>query len=315
MTETIIRLENLTKKYDDQYAVNNLSLSIKKGEIFGLLGPNGAGKTTTILMILGLSEPTSGKVTVCGIDSTRNPIGVKKRVGYLPDNVGFYTNMTGLENLVYTAELNGIYGEEAEKRAFELLERVDLLEAADKKTGTYSRGMRQRLGLADVLIKNPEVIILDEPTLGIDPEGVRDLLQLIKRLSKEEKITVLLSSHQLHQVQQICDRVGIFVKGELLAEGDLETLAKKLFIEDHFVIQVTVDEVRPELIDTLQTIPTVHNVEQFEQRLVIYCGEDVSAEISKRIVQSGTALLQLSKKDFGLDEIYHRYFEGREQND
>ena len=122
-------------------------------------------------MILGLSEPTSGKVTVCGIDSTRNPIGVKKRVGYLPDNVGFYGNMTGLENLVYTAELNGIYGEKAKKRAFELLERVDLLEAADKKTGTYSRGMRQRLGLADVLIKNPEVIILDEPTLGIDPEG------------------------------------------------------------------------------------------------------------------------------------------------
>ncbi|MFS8650466.1 MAG: ABC transporter ATP-binding protein [Caldibacillus sp.] len=313
MTETIIQLENLTKKYDDLYAVKNLSLSIKKGEIFGLLGPNGAGKTTTILMILGLSEPTSGKVTVCGIDSTRNPIGVKKRVGYLPDNVGFYGNMTGLENLVYTAELNGIYGEKAKKRAFELLERVDLLEAADKKTGTYSRGMRQRLGLADVLIKNPEVIILDEPTLGIDPEGVRDLLQLIKRLSEEEQITVLLSSHQLHQVQQICDRVGIFVKGKLLAEGDLDTLAKKLFIQDNYVIQVTVDEVTSELIKTIQSIPSVHKVERFDQRLEIYCGDDVSAEISKRIVQSGAALLRLNKKDFGLDEIYHRYFEGREE--
>lgn len=296
MTETIIQLENLTKKYDDLYAVKNLSLSIKKGEIFGLLGPNGAGKTTTILMILGLSEPTSGKVTVCGIDSTRNPIGVKKRVGYLPDNVGFYGNMTGLENLVYTAELNGIYGEKAKKRAFELLERVDLLEAADKKTGTYSRGMRQRLGLADVLIKNPEVIILDEPTLGIDPEGVRDLLQLIKRLSEEEQITVLLSSHQLHQVQQICDRVGIFVKGKLLAEGDLDTLAKKLFIQDNYVIQVTVDEVTSELIKTIQSIPSVHKVERFDQRLEIYCGDDVSAEISKRIVQSGAALLRLNKK-------------------
>jgi len=313
LTETIIQLENLTKKYDDLYAVKNLSLSIKKGEIFGLLGPNGAGKTTTILMILGLSEPTSGKVTVCGIDSTRNPIGVKKRVGYLPDNVGFYGNMTGLENLVYTAELNGIYGEKAKKRAFELLERVDLLEAADKKTGTYSRGMRQRLGLADVLIKNPEVIILDEPTLGIDPEGVRDLLQLIKRLSEEEQITVLLSSHQLHQVQQICDRVGIFVKGKLLAEGDLDTLAKKLFIQDNYVIQVTVDEVTSELIKTIQSIPSVHKVERFDQRLEIYCGDDVSAEISKRIVQSGAALLRLNKKDFGLDEIYHRYFEGREE--
>lgn len=315
MTEAIIQLKNLTKKYDEQYAVNDLSLTIKKGEIFGLLGPNGAGKTTTILMILGLSEPTSGKVTVCGIDSTRNPIGVKKRVGYLPDNVGFYTHMTGLENLMYTAQLNGIYGEKAEKRAFDLLEKVNLLDAAHKKTGKYSRGMRQRLGLADVLIKNPEVIILDEPTLGIDPEGVRELLKLIKQLSKEEKITVLLSSHQLHQVQQICDRVGIFVKGKLLAEGNLETLAKKLFIEDNFVIQVKVDPIRAELIEKMKSIPSVHKVEQLGQQLEIYCGEDVSAEISKLIVQSGANLLQLNKKDFGLDEIYHRYFEGRDEDD
>lgn len=315
MTEAIIQLKNLTKKYDEQYAVNDLSLTINKGEIFGLLGPNGAGKTTTILMILGLSEPTSGKVTVCGIDSTRNPIGVKKRVGYLPDNVGFYTHMTGLENLMYTAQLNGIYGEKAEKRAFDLLEKVNLLDAAHKKTGKYSRGMRQRLGLADVLIKNPEVIILDEPTLGIDPEGVRELLKLIKQLSKEEKITVLLSSHQLHQVQQICDRVGIFVKGKLLAEGNLETLAKKLFIEDNFVIQVKVDPIRAELIEKVKSIPSVHKVEQLGQQLEIYCGEDVSAEISKLIVQSGAHLLQLNKKDFGLDEIYHRYFEGRDEDD
>lgn len=315
MTEAIIQLKNLTKKYDEQYAVNDLSLTIKKGEIFGLLGPNGAGKTTTILMILGLSEPTSGKVTVCGIDSTRNPIGVKKRVGYLPDNVGFYTHMTGLENLMYTAQLNGIYGEKAEKRAFDLLEKVNLLDAAHKKTGKYSRGMRQRLGLADVLIKNPEVIILDEPTLGIDPEGVRELLKLIKQLSKEEKITVLLSSHQLHQVQQICDRVGIFVKGKLLAEGNLETLAKKLFIEDNFVIQVKVDPIRAGLIEKVKSIPSVHKVEQLGQQLEIYCGEDVSAEISKLIVQSGAHLLQLNKKDFGLDEIYHRYFEGRDEDD
>lgn len=315
MTEAIIQLKNLTKKYDEQYAVNDLSLTINKGEIFGLLGPNGAGKTTTILMILGLSEPTSGKVTVCGIDSTRNPIGVKKRVGYLPDNVGFYTHMTGLENLMYTAQLNGIYGEKAEKRAFDLLEKVNLLDAAHKKTGKYSRGMRQRLGLADVLIKNPEVIILDEPTLGIDPEGVRELLKLIKQLSKEEKITVLLSSHQLHQVQQICDRVGIFVKGKLLAEGNLETLAKKLFIEDNFVIQVKVDPIRAGLIEKVKSIPSVHKVEQLGQQLEIYCGEDVSAEISKLIVQSGAHLLQLNKKDFGLDEIYHRYFEGRDEDD
>src|SRR5690625_1252235 len=168
-------------------------------------------------MALGLSEPTSGTVTVNGIDSTNNPIDVKKIVGYLPDDVGFYHQMTGLENLIYTASLNAIDKEKATERALYLLKQVGLEDAKDKRTDKYSRGMRQRLGLADVLMKNPEIIILDEPTIGIDPEGIRELLGLIKELSVKEEITVLLSSHDLHQVQRICDRVGIFVKGKLLA--------------------------------------------------------------------------------------------------
>ncbi len=180
-------------------------------------------------MMLGLSEPTTGSVHVCGINSTSNPIEVKRRVGYLPDDLGFYEHMTGFENLLYTASLNGLSRKLAEERANYLLQRVGLTDATNKKAGKYSRGMRQRLGLADVLMKDPEVIILDEPTLGIDPEGVREILKLIQQLNKEDGITVLLSSHQLHQVQQICDRVGIFVKGKLLAEGNMEELAKQLF--------------------------------------------------------------------------------------
>ena len=144
MVNPIIQLENITKKYDEQLAVNHLSLSIEKGEIFGLLGPNGAGKTTTILMMLGLSEPTSGSISVCGWNPTRNPLDVKKEVGYLPDDVGFYQHMTGWQNLIYTAQLNGIPKEEAEKRANDLLQKVNLVDAADKKTGKYSRGMRDR---------------------------------------------------------------------------------------------------------------------------------------------------------------------------
>jgi ABC-2 type transport system ATP-binding protein len=310
VTTPIIQLDKLTKKYEEQLAVNNLSLSIHKGEIFGLLGPNGAGKTTTILMMLGLSEPTSGNITVCGINPTRNPIAVKKKVGYLPDDVGFYQHMTGLENLLYTAQLNGIPLDEAKKRAHHLLQKVDLLDAADKKTGKYSRGMRQRLGLADVLMKKPEVIILDEPTLGIDPEGVRDFLKLIRELNEEEQMTVLLSSHHLHQVQQICDRVGIFVKGELLAAGDMESLAKQLFVEDTFVIEIKVQPIHKELIERLQTIPNVNKVETVPSGIEIYCKEDVSAAISRAIIESGASLYQLQKKNFGLDEIYHRYFEG-----
>ena len=174
MNNNIIELTDLTKKYRSFTAVNNLSLTIRKGEIFGLLGPNGAGKSTTILMMLGLTEPTSGSVRVCGMDPVTRPIEVKRKVGYLPEDVGFYYHRTGLENLVFTARLNQLTEKEANRKARELIDRVGLQDALTKITGKYSRGMLQRLGLADVLIKNPEVIILDEPTLGIDPKGVRE---------------------------------------------------------------------------------------------------------------------------------------------
>ncbi|WP_226376924.1 ABC transporter ATP-binding protein [Oceanobacillus halotolerans] len=314
MTASIIEINDVTKQYDEQYAVNQLSLSIPRGEIFGLLGPNGAGKTTTILMLLGLIEPTNGSIHVCGFDSIRNPIDVKRRVGYLPDNLGFYHHMTGFENLLYTAELNNISREIAEKRAYDLLEKVNLSESAHKKTGKYSRGMKQRLGLADVLIKNPEIIILDEPTLGIDPEGVRELLHLIKTLNKEEGITVLLSSHQLHQVQQICDRVGVFVEGKLLAEGNITELARQLFKQDTFVTVVQASPLKEELMKKIRQTDYVTNVKKNGNELEVYSKQDISSVISQLIIKSGAKLYQLTNKHFGLDEIYHRYFEGREQH-
>ena len=224
MSEQVIVLTDLTKQYGNFTAVDHIRLNIRKGEIFGLLGPNGAGKSTTILMMLGLTEPTSGTVEICGINSTTHPIEVKRRIGYLPEDVGFYDDMTGPENLIYTARLNGIPDKEAKTKAMELMKRVGLEEQLTKKTGKYSRGMRQRLGLADVLIKNPEIIILDEPTSGIDPAGVQEFIELIRWLSKEEGLTVLFSSHHLDQVQQICDRVGLFGGGKLLAEVNVNEL-------------------------------------------------------------------------------------------
>ena len=313
MKEPIIQLVDLTKQYGEQTAVDRLNLSIYPGEVYGLLGPNGAGKSTTILMMLGLAEPTSGSVTVCGVNSTREPIVVKRKVGYMPDDLGFYEDMTGLENLIYTGRLNGLSRQEAADRAKLLLERVGLAEAAEKKAGKYSRGMRQRLGLAEVLIKQPEVIILDEPTLGIDPEGVRDFLQLIHQLSRDEGITVLLSSHHLHQVQQICDRVGLFVSGRLLAEGDIHSLSQQLFQEESIAIDVEVDQATGRLLESLRQIEGVSRIEEDGQRrFAVYCTKDVTAEISRTVVESGVSLLQLTQKQYGLDEIYHRYFEGRE---
>ncbi|GIP32906.1 ABC transporter ATP-binding protein [Paenibacillus sp. J2TS4] len=315
MSEPIIELVDLTKKYGEKTAVNQLNLSIHKGEIFGLLGPNGAGKSTTILMMIGLSEPTSGLVKVCGFNSTRQPMMVKKRVGYLPDDVGFYDELSARDNLIYTARLNRIPAIEAAVRADLLLERVGLGQAKRQKAGTFSRGMRQRLGLADVLIKRPEIIILDEPTLGIDPEGVREFLDLIRTLSRDEGLTVLLSSHHLHQVQQICDRVGIFVQGRLIAQGTIESLSRELFAGEPLVIEVEAAALTNEMEEAVRGIEHVLRVEREGQRLRLGCAQDVSSQVAHTLVQQGAALTGLSKKQYGLDEIYHRYFEGSDSDE
>ena len=237
--QPIIETEELTKIYGSQTAVNRLTLQIQEGEVFGFLGPNGAGKTTTLLMFLGLTEPTSGKVRVCGFDPTREPFRVKEKVGYLPENVGFYDDMDARQNLRYIARLNRIPDHISGTRIDEWLKEVGLLEEAKKKVGIYSKGMRQRLGIAEVLIKEPKVVFLDEPTIGLDPDGTNRMLDLIRSLSREKNITIFLSSHLLDQVQRICDRVGIMIKGDLVAVGSIQELAKKkLGVEkEHYTLE------------------------------------------------------------------------------
>lgn len=228
-TKTIIETHELTKIYNGQAAVDQLSFSVNEGEIFGFLGPNGAGKTTTLLMLLGLTEPTSGKATVLGIDPTRDPIKVKAKIGYLQENMGFYVDLNSRQMLRFVGELNEVRGQVAEERIENALQTVGLIEEAEKKIGAYSRGMRQRLGIAELLVKEPQLVFLDEPTLGLDPEGINKMLDLITSLSKERGITVLLSSHLLHQVQRICNRVGIMIQGRMVASGPIDQLAEQTF--------------------------------------------------------------------------------------
>ncbi len=223
--EPVIRTRSLTKRYDSLTAVDNLNLEVFPGEIFGLLGQNGAGKTTTILMLLGLTEPTGGEARVLGLDPAREPRLVKRRVGYLPDAVGFYGGMTGRQNLRYTARLNGLRGEAAESAMQEVLVQVRLDDRADDMVDTYSRGMRQRLGIADALVKSPDVLILDEPTTAIDPLGVVEILDLLRALVHERGLAILLSSHLLTQVQSVCDRIGIFASGRMVGQGTVDELA------------------------------------------------------------------------------------------
>lgn len=225
--QPLAQTRELTKRYGDVVAVDSLTFEVRRGEIYGLLGPNGAGKTTTILMLLGLAEPTSGEVLVMGLDPARRPLEVKRHVGYLPDSVGFYDRLTGRENLAYTARLNGIPRTDAEATIGSLLEQVGLHEAADRMVDTYSRGMLQRLGIADALVKEPQILILDEPTTAIDPTGVAELLKLIRGLVADRGIGVLLSSHLLEQVERLCDRIGIFSRGRLVGEGTVAELSSR----------------------------------------------------------------------------------------
>ncbi len=222
----VIETKELTKKYGPQVAVDNLSIEVYQGEIFGFLGPNGAGKTTTLLMLLGLTEPSSGAARVLGFDPVREPLSIKRQVGYLPENVGFYDDLTARENLTYVARLNRLSRDEVKRRIESALDTVGLGPEGNKMVGAYSRGMRQRLGIAELLIKDPKIVFLDEPTLGLDPDGINRMLDLIVSLSREQGISVLLSSHLLDQVQRICTRVGIMIQGKLVARGTIEELAK-----------------------------------------------------------------------------------------
>ena len=227
MSAPAIRTRALCKRYGGRAAVEGLNLEIRAGEVFGLLGPNGSGKTTTILMLLGLTEPSSGEVEVLGLDPRTHPISVKRQVGYLPDSVGFYDELSARENRRYTARLSGMPAQVVEERIASSLARMGLAQVADERVGTFSRGMRQRLGLAEILLRQPAIAILDEPTLGLDPQGANEFLDTVRGL-REEGMTLLLSSHLLHQVQAIYDRVGLFSRGRMVLEGTAEQLAREV---------------------------------------------------------------------------------------
>jgi ABC-2 type transport system ATP-binding protein len=313
-SECILSTRGLTKRYGQITAVDGLDLDIYRGEVFGLLGPNGAGKTTTTLMLLGLTEPTSGSARILGWDCTRNPIAVKRVVGYLPDNMGFYAHMTGRENLRFTGHLNALDEKTINERIDQLAERVGLTEAIDRKAGAYSKGMKQRLGIADILMKDPEILIMDEPTTGLDPEGTHALMDLVRKLSVEEHKTILISSHQLYQVQQVCDRVGIFVKGRLIACGPIQELSRQLEESGKFTFEVMASPAGGELEKLLGSVEGVEEVEREHDFYIVRAAGDIRGPMMKALVDGGFTPEHLRLSGSDLDEIYHRYFEKGGEN-
>ena len=304
----VVETRDLTKRYREILAVNALNLTVEEGEVFGFLGPNGAGKTTTILMLLGLTEPTSGNVSVCGFDPARQSLEVKSRVGYLPENPGFYDDLSAQENLLYMARLNRIPEDEARRRTAEVLDQVGLADDGRRLVKEYSRGMKQRLGIAEVLVKKPQAIILDEPTLGIDPDGAIRILELIKDLNSHHNLTVMLSSHQLQQVQQICNRVGIIVKGKLIVQGEMDELGRSILKgrQWNFLLEVSgnVDGLERDL----KNIAGVDEIEKRAHGYFLRCTQDVRGEVVTVVTRKGLQLLQLRSEDPTLEEIYLKYF-------
>ena len=303
----IVETKDLTKSYDGTTVVDHLNLRIPEKEIFGLLGPNGAGKTTTILMLLGLTEPVSGSARVCGFNPTREPLKVKRLVGYMPENIGFYENLTARENLDFIAQLNNISAAKAHSKISELLGVVGLGEVVEQQVGTFSRGMKQRLGIADALIKEPKVVFFDEPTAGLDPEGINQILDLIASLP-QIGTTVVLCSHRLYEVQRVCHSVAILSKGKMVVEGSLDELGREAFAGGRYLIEIETSQPSPQLLDIIKGVSGVAKVETTGNLLLINADSDLRAEIAKVMVQNDFPLTQIKIQEVTLDDIYMRYF-------
>jgi len=301
----MIRTENLTKVYNGKPAVDGLNLEVGEGEIFGFLGPTGAGKSTTILMLTGMIEPTAGRCFVDGIEVANDPLAVKRIIGYLPEDVGFYGNLTGEQNLDYFARFYDMNAADRKERIAEILRLVHL-DGVTQKAGEYSRGMKQRLGLAQALINDPKVLFLDEPTANLDPEGVREYRDLVTRLAGEGK-TVFVSSHILSEVRAVCRTVGLLAAGRLVAQGTIDEVARTLASPggETFRIVVETAEDLPDLSD-----PDIIEFERDGNRAVIQAKSDIRERLAAAIAEEGLHIREIRLEEPSIEDAFMALYRG-----
>ena len=308
MVENAIEVHNLTKKFGNVVAVDQLSFTVKKGIVFGFLGPNGMGKTTTIKMLACLIRPDSGTARVAGHDILE-PMAVRRSIGYVAEHQGFYKRLTATETLDYVGELLDMPTNRRQRRSAELLELVGLADRRDSYVGTFSKGMRQRLALAQALLAEPEVLLLDEPALGLDPMGAKEVRDLIIGLKKGRNVTIFMSSHILSEVEAVCDEVGIINHGRLLAQDSVENLRRTTGSGTRLEIVLA----RPDegVVTALQKMGRIQDVKVEGQRLMIYTtGQDeVRPQIVETVVKSGGQILSFGAKEASLEEILLRVVE------
>ena len=297
MSDIVLQTELLTKKYRGRVAVDRLSLEVGRGDIYGFLGQNGAGKSTTIRMVLGLVRPTSGRIRLLGHEMSKHPHRALARTGAIVEAPAFYENFSGRENLRMLSALSG--GAE-KKRIAAVLEMVDLTERAADPVRVYSHGMRQRLGIAQALLPAPEFIILDEPTDGLDPDGIRQTRLLIKRMQGELGLTVMLSSHLLHEVEQLCNRIAIVDSGRLLFEGTVESL-----LAQDQTVRLGVDRVE-EAFQLLAADPALSVTRNGTQFLHFKAAAEQIPRINQMLVERGFRVMELTPERETLEQVFLR---------
>lgn len=297
MSDVVLQTEDLTKRFGRRVAVDDLSMRVERGNIFGFLGQNGAGKSTTIRMALGLVRPTSGRVRLLGHDMAKHPLRALARTGAIVETPAFYEGYSGLQNLRLLAAMSG--GAD-QKRINQVLDIVGLRARAHDKVRVYSHGMRQRLGIAQALLPAPEVIILDEPTDGLDPQGIHEVRALIRRLRDELNLTVLLSSHLLNEVEQTCDRVAIIDHGRLLYQGTIEAL-----IDKEKTVKLTVDRL-DEAYKILSADPALVVSRNGTQSLYVKMADDRIADVNRLLVERGIRVMELSPQRETLEQVFLR---------
>ena len=304
----MIQIENVTKKYGNFTAVNNISFKIEEGEIVGFLGPNGAGKSTTMNMITGFIEPSSGRILVDGNDISKKPKKAKKQIGYMPEGVPLYNNLTVKEFVTYMAELKGVNSKEVKEKVKTVIEDIGITDVQNKLTRNLSRGYTQRVSMAGALVGNPKVIILDEPTVGLDPKQVTEIRALIKRLGKDH--TVILSSHILSEVSQICDRVIIINKGEIIAIDTPENLERK--VKQDNSIYVTVEDLENKMDSVKEKLSNVKEVKLLEKnedntkkyKITAEEGIDLRKNIFEVFAKEGITIFEMKKADVTLEDAF-----------
>ncbi len=309
MTENIVETHELTKMYGDFTAVDKLNMEVQKGEIFGFLGPNGAGKTTTVLMLMGLSVPTSGTGTVGGFDIIEQSREIRSSASLLPEYSSLYGDLTAFENLDYLGKLNDMPKEEREDRIHETLEVVGMSDWLDEKYESFSRGMKQRVGVASTMMKNPKIIFLDEPTLGLDPVGTRDIRELILDLKNKQGITVVMTSHILSEVQVTCDRIGIINAGKLVLKETMDNLNNVMIGAEDRSVEFKLTDVNTELIKEIESIEGVKQVTQENGKLFVYGSVESDINVSRTIVENGSIILMMKPREYTLEEIFMKYYE------